>query len=139
MGKKIRKNIYIDEEIWEMLPSYIDTSRSSFFEKQARRQINCNDKVEEINLKLDAIETKKNDLLVEEKLLKEKRDHILKTREMNKNNFELREKAMSIIRNVVNNQGAIERRQIKLIAKNHVLEPDILIEQAETEQLRIID
>lgn len=139
MGKKVRRNISIDEEIWEMLPSYIDTSRSSFFEKQARRQINCNDRVEEINLKLDAIENKKNDLIIEEKLLKEKREHILKTREKNKNNFELREKAMKIIREVVENQGAIEIRQIKVIAKNHVLEPTILIEQAQKEQLRIID
>lgn len=78
MGKKVRKAITIDKEIWEMLPSYIDTSRSSFFEKQARRQINCNDKVEEINLKLKEIENKKNDLNLEETILKEKKANILK-------------------------------------------------------------
>ena len=43
MGKKIKANITIDEDIWTLLPKYISESRSSWFEKQARKQINCND------------------------------------------------------------------------------------------------
>ena len=137
MGKKVRKAITIDKEIWKMLPSYINTSRYSFFEKQARRQINCNDKVEKINLKLKEIESKKNDLNLEETILKEKRENILKRREKNKNNFELKEKLMNTIRTVVHNEGAITKARIEFIAKNEI-DPDILIQQAEKEQLKIV-
>ena len=80
MGKKIKANITIDEDIWKLLPKYISESRSSWFEKQARRQINCNDEIEEINIKLMEIQNKKNTLTLEEENLIEKRDHILKRR-----------------------------------------------------------
>lgn len=138
MGKKVRKSITIDEDLWKILPNYINSSRSAFFEKQARRQVNCNDKIDEIDLKLQEIENKKNNLNLEEQNLKEKKEHILELRERNKNNFEIKEKAMSTIRSVVNNEGAITKDRIKFIAKKNVLEADVLIEQALKENLKII-
>ena len=138
MGKKVRKSITIDEDLWKILPNYINSSRSAFFEKQARRQVNCNDEIEEIDLKLQEITNKKNNLNLEEQNLKEKREHILELREKNKNNFEIKQKAMNIIRTVVNNEGAISETRIKFIAKNHYLEPKVLIEQAITENLKIL-
>ena len=77
-------------------------------------------------------------LNLEEQNLKEKREHILEIRERNKNNFEIKEKAMLVIRTVVNNEGAITKDRIKFIAKNHVLEAEVLIEQAKKENLKII-
>ena len=135
---KVRRSITIDSEIWEKLPEAINVSRSAFFEEQARKQINYLDDIEEIDLKLKSIENKKNNLNLEEENLKERKEKILKLRELNKNNFEVKQKVMNIIRTVVNNEGAITEMRIEFIAKNHYLDPDILIEQAVQENLKII-
>ena len=45
---------------------------------------------------------------------------------------------MNIIRTVVNNEGVITETRIKFIAKNHYLEPEVLIEQAQQENLKIL-
>lgn len=135
---KVRRSITIEEEIWEKLPEAINKSRSAFFEEQARKQINFLDDIEEIDLKLKSIENKKNNLKLEEDNLKERKEKILKLREKNKNNFEVKQKAMNIIRTVVNNEGVITETRIKFIAKNHYLEPEVLIEQAQQENLKIL-
>ena len=135
---KVRRSITIEEEIWEKLPEAINKSRSAFFEEQARKQINFLDDIEEIDLKLKSLENKKNNLKLEEDNLKERKEKILKLREKNKNNFEVKQKAMNIIRTVVNNEGVITETRIKFIAKNHYLEPEVLIEQAQQENLKIL-
>ena len=135
---KVRRSITIEEEIWEKLPEAINKSRSAFFEEQARKQINFLDDIEEIDLKLKSIENKKNNLKLEEDNLKERKEKILKLREKNKNNFEVKQKAMNIIRTVVNNEGVITETRIKFIAKNHYLEAEVLIEQAQQENLKIL-
>ena len=43
MGKKIRVNLTMDEDVWDELLKYIDCSRSSWFEQQARKQIERHD------------------------------------------------------------------------------------------------
>ena len=135
---KVRRSITIEEEIWEKLPEAINKSRSAFFEEQARKQINFLDDIEEIDLKLKSIENKKNNLKLEEENLKERKEKILKLRERNKNNFEVKQKAMNIIRTVVNNEGVITETRIKFIAKKHYLEAEVLIEQAQQENLKIL-
>lgn len=135
---KRRRSITIEDEIWEKLPEAINESRSSWFEKQAVKQINLLDDIEEIDLKLKSIENKKNNLNIEEENLKERKEQILKRREENKNNFEVKQKAMNIIRTVANNEGAITETRIKFIAKNNYLDPDILIEQAKKEELKVL-
>ena len=135
---KVRRSITIDEDVWENLPEAINTSRSAFFEEQARKQINFLDDVEEIDLKLKSIENKKKNLNLEVKTLKERKEKILKLREKNKNNFEVKQKAMNIIRTVVNNEGAISETRIKFIAKNNYLDYEILIEMAINENLKIV-
>lgn len=138
MGKKIKANITIDEDIWTLLPKYISESRSSWFEKQARKQINCNDEIEEINIKLMEIQSKKNTLTLEEENLIEKKEHILKRREQNKQNFELTEEAMRLIRVVVHNEGVISIDRIKFIAKKFVLDYRVLYEQSKKENIDIV-
>lgn len=135
---KSRKSITIEDEIWEKLPEVINESRSSWFEKQARKQISLLDDIEEIDLKLKSIENKKSNLKIEEENLKERKEKILKLREQNKNNFEVKQKAMNIIRTVANNEGAITETRIKFIAKNHYLDPNILTEQAKEENLNVL-
>lgn len=135
---KSRKSITIEDEIWEKLPEVINESRSSWFEKQARKQISLLDDIEEIDLKLKSIENKKSNLKIEEENLKERKEKILKLREQNKNNFEVKQKAMNIIRTVANNEGGITETRIKFIAKNHYLDHNILTEQAKEENLNVL-
>lgn len=135
---KSRKSITIEDEIWEKLPEVINESRYSWFEKQARKQISLLDDIEEIDLKLKSIENKKSNLKIEEENLKERKEKILKLREQNKNNFEVKQKAMNIIRTVANNEGGITETRIKFIAKNHYLDHNILTEQAKEENLNVL-
>lgn len=136
---KVRKSITIDSKVWEKLPEVINVSRSAFFEEQAKKQINLLDDIEEINLKLKYIKNKQTNLNMEAESLKEKKIRILKLREENKNNFELKQKAMNIIRNVFNNEKAISKARIKFIGKNHYLDPEILIQMALNENIKIIE
>ena len=135
---KVRRSITIDEKIWEKLPEAINVSRSAFFEEQARKQINFLDDIEEIELKLKSIENKKNNLNLEVDILTERKEKILKLREKNKNNFEVKQKAMNIIRTVVHNEGVITETRVKFIAKQNYLDPEILIEMALDENLKVI-
>ena len=136
---KVRKSITIDSEVWEKLPEVINVSRSAFFEEQAKKQINLLDDVEEINLKLKYIENKQTNLNLEAESLKMQKTRILKIREENKNNFELKQKAMNIIRTVFNNEKAISKTRIKFISKNYYLDPEILIQMALNENIKIIE
>lgn len=135
---KVRRSITIDSEIWEKLPEVISVSRSAFFEEQARKQINLLDDIEEINLKLKSIENKQINLKNEEATLKEQKEKILKLRELNKNNFEVKQKAMNLIRTVFNNEGAITESRIRFIAKKNYLDPDVLIEQSKKENIKVL-
>ena len=45
---------------------------------------------------------------------------------------------MNIIRTVVNNEGAITETRVKFIAKQNYLDPEILIEMALNENLKVI-
>ena len=139
MGKKIRANITIDEDIWRKLPAYIDMNRSAWFEKKAKEQINSFDDVNEIELKLEAIEYQRRELEMTELDLRHQKESILKRRKENEKNFELREKAMNLIRVVNNNEGGITVDRIRFIANKNVLDYHILLAQAKREQLNVID
>lgn len=136
---KIKRNITIDEDVWNNLPKYITCSRSAFFEQQAIKQINSFDDIERIELKLKMLESNRKKLELDEKDLKAQRKFIIEQREKNKNDFEIREKAMHTIRKVVDNEGAIELSRIKFIANNHILDFHVLVEKCESENIKIID
>lgn len=70
MSKKVRRNIYIDKDKWESLPKYIDCSRSEWIEKQITKQINCNDSVKELEMKIDNINKTLQKVQFEKKMLK---------------------------------------------------------------------
>ena len=139
MGQKVRKSITIDEDIWKSLPKYIDTNRSAWFEKKAVEQINSFDDIDEIDLKLETIEYQRKELDMTESDLKQRRQSIIDRRKANENNFELREKAMNLIRLVNNNEGGITIDRIRFIANKNVLDYKILLVQAKREQLNVID
>lgn len=136
MGKKKRVNIYVDEDEWEKLPRNISCSKSEWINQQIRKQNESIDEVDEINLKIQAIENQEKTLAYDKTTLIERKEEILKQREINKNNFKIIEEAMSTIREINHNQGFIEDDRVKYIAKSHTLNSDVLFEQIEKEQIK---
>lgn len=136
MGKKKRVNIYVDEDEWEKLSRNIICSKSEWINQQIRKQNESIDEVDEINLKIQAIENQEKTLAYDKTTLIERKNEILKQREINENNFNIIEKAMSTIREINYNQGFIEDARVKYIAKSHTLNPAVLFEQIEKEQIK---
>ena len=137
MTKKIR-SIYIEDEIWELLPQYINCSVSAFFEECARKQINLNDDIVSIDIDLKKVEHEIANLKLNKQKLLERKEYIANKRIENKTNMELISKAMTTIRNVISNEGAITESRVKFIANNYVLNSNILLKQCEVEELKVI-
>ena len=136
MGKKKRVNIYVDEDEWEKLSRNIICSKSEWINQQIRKQNESIDEVDEINLKIQAIENQEKTLAYDKTTLIERKEEILKQREINEKNFKIIDKAMSTIREVAYNEGFIEDDRVRYIAKSNTLNPDVLFEQIEKEQIK---
>lgn len=136
MGKKKRVNIYVDEDEWEKLSRNIICSKSEWINQQIKKQNESIDEVDEINLKIQAIENQEKTLAYDKTTLIERKNEILKQREINEKNFKVIEDAMSTIREVAYNEGFIEDDRVRYIAKSHTLNPDVLFEQMEKEQIK---
>lgn len=136
MGKKKRVNIYVDEDEWEKLSRNIICSKSEWINQQIRKQNESIDEVDEINLKIQAIENQEKTLAYDKTTLIERKEEILKQREINEKNFKVIDKAMSTIREINYNQGFIEDDRVRYIAKSNTLNPDVLFEQIEKEQIK---
>ena len=143
MGKKKRINIYVDEDEWEKLQRNIDCSRSEWINQMIIKQNQTVDEVEEINLQIKSIENQEKSLAFDKRNLMERKDEIIKQREINEQRFEIVETAMSTIRKIYNNPDRsldyIELDRVKHIAKKNVLDYKILVKQAEKEGIVIKD
>ena len=78
MGNKIRVNITIDKYVWQDLGKYIEESKSAWVESQAKKHITKHSNIEEINMKLQAIEEQEKTLALDKASLLRKRDVIIK-------------------------------------------------------------
>lgn len=134
MGEKVRRNIYIDKDKWDSLPNYIDCSRSEWIEKQITRQINCNDSIKELEMKIERFNQSLQDIQFEKKTAEDKLNQMKIQRELNNKNFELIEEAMSLIRLINENEKAIEESRIKYIANQRKISFNILLEKAESDK-----
>lgn len=139
MGKKIRVNLTMDEDVWDELLKYIDCSRSSWFEQQARKQIERHDDIAEIDMKIQAIEYQQKNLDFDKKSLLEERESIIQEREKNKENLKLINDIMFTIKTIVNNQGFIERGRVEFISNKHKIDSNIILSQLEKEDINVVD
>jgi len=136
MARMGRINFYGDLDEWEKLQRNIDCNRSKWLNEMIKKQNRCIDEVDEINLKIQSIENQEKTLAFDKSILIEQKKAILKQREINDKTFEVVENAMHTIREIVSNQGYIEDDRIKYVAKSHTLNPDVLFEQVEKEQIK---
>ena len=122
MDKKLRRNIYIDKAVWEQLPSYINCSRSEFFEKQAIKQIYCSDDIKQLEKEIEYIKLKKKQLELDEQNLQDRIQALEKQKEINTKNRNIINDTMETIRAVNENEGQIDKKRIKFIANSHLIE-----------------
>jgi len=139
MGKKIRVNLTMDEDVWEDLVKYIDCSRSSWFEQQARKQIERHDDIAEIDMKIQAIEYQQKNLEFDKTSLLEERQSIIEKREKNRENLKLINDVMFTIKTIVNNQGYIEKGRVEFICNKHQLDSNIILSQLEKEGINVVE
>ncbi len=138
MGKKIRVNLTMDEDVWSELDKYIDCSKSSWFERQARKQIERHDDIAEIDMKIQAIEYQQKNLEFDKSSLLEERKSIIEQREKNKENLKLINDIMFTIKTIVNNQGYIEKGRVEFICNKHQLDSNIILSKLEKEGINIV-
>lgn len=139
MGNKIRVNITIDKYVWHELGKYINGSKSAWVESQAKKHIENQDNIEEINMKLQAIEYQEKTLALDKQSLLREREAIIKQREINKNNLKLINEVMDIIKDIVRNQGGIEKKRVEFISNNKGLEPSFILSKLRKEGIKVFD
>ena len=139
MGKKIRVNISIDEDVWKELGKYIDGNKSSWVEQQARKQIERHDDITQIDMKIQAIEYQQKNLEFDKSSLLEERNAIIKEREKNRENLKLINDVMFTIKTIVNNQGFIERGRVEFICNKQKLDSNIILSQLEDDGINVLD
>ena len=137
MGK-IRRNVYVEESLWNRLPQYIDCSRSEWIEKQIYKQINCNNDIGELERKMNHLDQVMRDIKFEKDNLKSEYEMKIKQQKLNDKNFQLIEGAMGTIRLVHQNEGVIEETRIEYIANSKNINPRILIDKTINEGLKMI-
>ena len=134
----IRRNIYVEESLWNRLPQYIDCSRSEWIETQIYKQINCNNDIGELKRKMNHLDQVMRDIKFEKDNLKSEYEMKIKQQELNDKNFQLIEGAMGTIRLVHQNEGVIEETRIEYIANSKNINPRILINKTINEGLKMI-
>lgn len=127
---KVRRNIYIDKDVWELLEYKLPCSRSSFFEKKAREYLNLNNEVEELEREL-----KEHQSIIKD--IESELDKLKKLRENNNKNESLIEQAMITIRRAYTKQGYVESATVMGVANINGLSFDILIKECKKQGIKV--
>ena len=136
MVKKKRVNIYVDCDEWDKLSRNINCSKSEWINQQIRKQNECIDEIDEINRKIQKIESIEKELNFDKTNLIKEKESILERRKRNEQIFKIVEDAMNTVRKINHEQGFIEDDRVKFIASNHELNVDVLFKQIEKEQIK---
>ena len=116
---KVRKNIYIDKDVWDLLEYKLPCSRSSFFEKKAREYLNLNNELEELKREL-----KEHQSIIKD--MESEIERLEKLKEMNNKNETLISEAMLPLNRAFNKQGYVENSTVIRVANMKGLDVDIL-------------
>lgn len=128
--KKVRKNIYIDKDVWDLLEYKLPCSRSSFFEKKAREYLNLNNELEELKRELKEHQSIIKDMELEIERLE-------RLRELNNKNEKLIEQAMIPINRAFNKLGYVQKSTIIGVANINGLDIDILEKECLKQGIKI--
>ena len=127
---KVRKNIYIDKDVWDLLEYKLPCSRSSFFERKAREYLNLNNELEELKREL-----KEHQSIVKE--MENEIERLEKLKESNNHNEKLIEQAMITIRRAFFRLGYVEQSTVIGVANINGLSFDILEKECKKQNIKI--
>ena len=130
-NNKVRKNIYIDKDVWDLLEYKLPCSRSSFFERKAREYLNLNNELEELKREL-----KEHKSIVKD--MESEIERLEKLKERNNKNEALIQQAMLTIRRPFFKQGYVEKSTVIGVADSNGLDYEILEKQCKKEDITII-
>lgn len=127
---KVRRNIYIDKDVWDLLEYKLPCSRSSFFERKAREYLNLNNELEELKREL-----KEHQSIVKD--MESEIERLEKLRELNNQNENLIEQAMIPIRRAFLRLGYVEESTVIGVANINGLSFDILEKECKKQGIKI--
>ncbi len=127
---KVRRNIYIDKDVWDLLEYKLPCSRSSFFERKAREYLNLNNELEELKREL-----KEHQSIVKD--MESEIERLEKLRELNNKNENLIEQAMIPIRRAFLRLGYVEESTVIGVANINGLSFDILEKECRKQGIKI--
>ena len=127
---KVRRNIYIDKDVWDLLEYKLPCSRSSFFERKAREYLNLNNELEELKREL-----KEHQSIVKD--MQSEIERLEKLRELNNQNENLIEQAMIPIRRAFLRLGYVEESTVIGVANINGLSFDILEKECKKQGIKI--
>ena len=127
---KVRKNIYIDKDVWDLLEYKLPCSRSSFFEKKAREYLNLNNELEELKREL-----KEHQSIIKD--MESEIERLEKLRESNNKNEKLIEQAMIPINRAFNKMGYVQKSTVIGVANINGLDVDILEKECLKQGIKI--
>lgn len=128
---KVRKNIYIDKDVWDLLEYKLPCSRSSFFERKAREYLNLNNELEELKREL-----KEHKSIVKD--MESEIERLEKLKEMNNKNETLIAQAMIPINRAFFKLGYVEKSTVIGVADMNGLDFDILEKECKKQGIKII-
>ena len=128
---KVRKNIYIDKDVWDLLEYKLPCSRSSFFEKKAREYLNLNNELEELKREL-----KEHQSIIKD--MESEIERLEKLKEMNNKNETLISEAMLPLNRAFNKQGYVENSTVIRVANMKGLDVDILEKECKKQGIKIL-
>ena len=127
---KVRKNIYIDKDVWDLLEYKLPCSRSSFFERKAREYLNLNNELEELKREL-----KEHKSIVKD--MESEIERLEKLKESNNQNEKLIEQAMIPIRRAFLRLGYVEKSTVIGVANINGLDVSILEKECKNHNIKI--
>ena len=127
---KVRKNIYIDKDVWDLLEYKLPCSRSSFFEKKAREYLNLNNELEELKREL-----KEHQSIIKD--MESEIERLERLRESNNKNEKLIEQAMIPINRAFNKLGYVQKSTLIGVANINGLDIDILEKECLKQGIKI--
>ena len=132
MANKIRVNLTVDPNLWQLAKDKLPCSRSEFFENQLKLFLGIEDSESEI---LKDIKTRDNEI----NALKDKLCHIRKEKQLKLESNKSMEKAMVILNRMHERLGMIGENQIRNIAHVHKVDFDDLRKECDDNCMNIVE
>ena len=132
MANKIRVNLTVDPNLWQLAKDKLPCSRSEFFENQLKLFLGIEDNESEI---LKDIQLRENEI----NALKDKLCHIRKEKQLELESNRSMEKAMVSLNRIHEKLGHIGENQIRNMAHVHKVDFDDLKKKCEENCMNIVN